>query len=79
MSRKVSELLDGQLSTEETRATLDELAADRDQRDRFTVYALIGDALRGNPTPDDAYTHRILERIKREGVKTDPAYDPLED
>jgi negative regulator of sigma E activity len=77
MSLKVSQLLDGQLSSGETRAALDELAADGDQRDRFTVYALIGDALRGNPTPDDAYTHRILERMKREGVTMEPAYDPL--
>jgi negative regulator of sigma E activity len=79
MSLKVSQLLDGQLSSAEVRATLDELAADRDQRDRFTVYALVGDALRGNPTPDDAYTHRILERMKREGVTIEPTYDPLKD
>ena len=77
MSLKVSQLLDGQLSNEETRAALDELAADHDQRDRFTIYALIGDALRGNPTPDDAYTHRILERMRREGVTIEPAFDPL--
>jgi negative regulator of sigma E activity len=79
MSLKVSQLLDEQLSNAEVRAALDELAADRDQRDRFTVYTLIGDALRGNPTPDDAYTHRILERMKREGVTIEPTYDPLKD
>jgi negative regulator of sigma E activity len=79
MSLKASQLLDGQLSSEETRAALDALAADHDQRDRYTVYALIGDALRGNPTPDDAYTHRILERMKREGATIEPAYDPLKD
>ena len=79
MSLKVSQLLDGQLPTQEVRAALDELAADHDQRDRFTIYGLIGDALRGNPTPDDAYTHRILERMKREGAKMEPGYDPLKD
>ena len=78
MSLRVSQLLDGQLSAQETRAALGELAADDDQRDRFTVYALIGDALRGNPTPDDAYTHRILERMRRERAVMEPAYDPLQ-
>jgi negative regulator of sigma E activity len=77
MSLKVSQLLDGQLSTEETQSVLAELAADPVQRDRFTVYALIGDALRGNATPDDAYTHRILERLRREGARIEPGYDPV--
>lgn len=79
MSLKVSQLLDGQLSMQETQHTLAELAADPAQRDQFTVYALIGDALRGNPTPDDAYTHRILERLRREGARMEPGYDPLTD
>ena len=79
MSLKVSQLLDGQLSTEEAKGALAELAADPAQRDRFTVYALIGDVLRGNPTPDDAYTHRILERLRREGARIERDFDPLRD
>jgi negative regulator of sigma E activity len=79
MSLKVSQLLDGQLSTEETQRVLAELAANPAERDRFTVYALIGDVLRGNPTPDDAYTHRILERLRREGARIEPGFDPLQD
>ena len=79
MSLKVSQLLDGQLSTEETQSVLAELAANPAERDRFTVYALIGDVLRGNPTPDDAYTHRILERLRREGTRIEPGFDPLRD
>lgn len=77
MSLKVSQLLDGQLSGHETQSVLAELATDPQQRDRFTVYTLIGDVLRGNPTPDDAYTHRILERLRREGARMDPDFDPL--
>jgi negative regulator of sigma E activity len=77
MSLKVSQLLDGQLPAEETQGALAELAADPAQRDRYTVYTLIGDALRGNPTPDDAYTHRILERLRREGARIEPGFDPL--
>jgi negative regulator of sigma E activity len=79
MSLKVSQLLDGQLSAQETQSALAELDADPAQRDRYTVYALIGDALRGNPTPDDAYTHRILQRLRREGVRMEPGFDPLRD
>lgn len=79
MSRKVSQLLDGQLSAEEAQSALAELAADPAQRDRYTVYALIGDVLRGNPTPDDAYTHRILERLRQEGARIEPDFDPLRD
>ena len=79
MSLKVSQLLDGQLSTEETQSVLAELAANPAERDRFTVYALIGDVLRGNPTPDDAYTHRILERLRREGASIELGFDPLRD
>jgi negative regulator of sigma E activity len=79
MSLKVSQLLDGQLSAKEAQSALAELGSDPAQRDRYTVYALIGDALRGNPTPDDAYTHRILERLRREGARIEPGFDPLRD
>jgi negative regulator of sigma E activity len=79
MSLQVSQLLDGQVSAKEAQSTLAELGADPAQRDRYTVYTLIGDALRGNPTPDDAYTHRILERLRREGCRMEPDFDPLRD
>ncbi len=72
-------LLDGQLSAQETQSALAELGADPVQRDRYTVYAIIGDDLRGNPTPDDAYIHRILERLRREGARMEPDFDPLRD
>jgi negative regulator of sigma E activity len=67
MSLKVSRLLDGDLTREETLEALNSVTSDADERDRVTVYTLIGDTLRGNSTPDDGYTKRILERIKREG------------
>lgn len=67
MSLKVSRLLDGDLTQEETLEALDSVTSDANERDRVTVYTLIGDALRGNSTPDDGYTKRIMERIKREG------------
>jgi len=69
MTLNVSRLLDGQLDDAAVKPVLDEIADDAGLRDRFTIYGLIGDTLRGNGTPDDGFTMRILERIKREGEK----------
>jgi negative regulator of sigma E activity len=77
MSLKVSLLLDGQLATAETKAALDETVNDGQLRDRYTVYGLVGDALRGNGTPDDGYSLRIFDRMRREGSRIEPGYDPL--
>jgi negative regulator of sigma E activity len=79
MSKKVSELLDGQLDARETLDVLKGLEGDRELRDNFTLYGLIGDVLRGNSTPDDGYSKRIFERIQREGVKPTDGFDPLKD
>jgi negative regulator of sigma E activity len=79
MSFKASQLLDGQLDPEEVKRALEELGADPDARDRYTIYGLVGDVLRGNPTPDDGFSIRIFERMKREAVRIEPGYDPLND
>lgn len=79
MSLKVSLLLDGQLAAREVKDVLDETTADPGLRDRYTVYRLVGDALRGNSTPDDGYSVRIFDRIRREGMRIEPGYVPLED
>ena len=79
MSLKVSLLLDGQLEPAEVKPALEELAADAALRDRYTLYGLAGSALRGNPTPDDGFSLRIFERMKREAVKIEPGFDPLKD
>lgn len=79
MSLKVSLLLDGQLEPAEVKPALEELAADAALRDRYTLYGLAGDALRGTPTPDDGFSIRIFERMKREAVKIEPGFDPLKD
>ena len=79
MSLRVSQLLDGQLDAAEVKTALDEIAADAALRDRYTLYGLTGDALRGNATPDDGFSIRIFERMKREAVRIEPGYDPLKD
>ena len=77
MSRDISELLNGQLGPAETREALDQLSSDPHLRDRFTVYGLVGDVLRGNSTPDDGFSMRIFDRMRREGVRMEDGYDPL--
>jgi negative regulator of sigma E activity len=79
MSLKVSLLLDGQLEAGEVKPALEELAADPALRDRYTLYGLAGDALRGNPTPDDGFSQRIFQRMQREAVKIELGFDPLKD
>lgn len=67
----VSRLLDGDLDRAATGKVVDALdtsEAGRDARDRFTLYALIGDVVRGNPTPDDGFSQRLFERMRREGI-----------
>ena len=41
MSKKVSELMNGQLDSRETQDALSEISNDADLRDRFTLYGLI--------------------------------------
>ena len=77
MSLKVSLLLDGQLASGEVKTALDETVDDAGLRDRYTVYRLVGDVLRGNSTPDDGYSARILDRMRREGSRIEAGYDPL--
>ena len=79
MSLKVSLLLDGQLDAEEVKPALDQVGGDPALRDRYTLYGLAGDALRGNSTPDDGFSLRIFERMRREGVRIEPGFDPLKD
>lgn len=79
MTLATSLLLDGALDELEVPATLAEVAADPALRDRYTLYALAGDALRGNPTPDDGFSQRIFARMATESVRMERGYDPLAD
>ena len=79
MSEKISRLLDGQMDVAEVRSVLAEIAVDPAARDRLTIYNLLGDVLRGNSTPDDGYTLRFLDRLREDGTRIEPGYDPLSD
>ena len=77
MSQKISLLLDSQLDADEVPRVLKELRAHGALRDRFTIYGLVGDAMRGVNVPDDGFSKRIFARLRREGVKVEDGYDPL--
>ncbi len=77
MSLKVSELLDGQFASAELASVLKDVVSDHGSRDRFTIYGLIGDSLRGNSTPDDGFSLRIFQRMRERAVRIDTDYDPL--
>jgi hypothetical protein len=79
MSLKVSLLLDSQLAPGKVKPALDQIVADPRLRDRYTVYGLVGDVLRGNSTPDDGFSTRIFERMRRERVRIEKDFDPLKD
>jgi len=77
MTIDVSNLLDGQLEAEEAKRALKETTSQPELRDRYTIYGLVGDVLRGNSTPDDGFSIRILQRMRDEKVRIEPGYDPL--
>ena len=77
MSQKVSLLLDSQLDADDVAHVLQDLGTNDVLRDRFTLYGLVGDAMRGVSVPDDGFSTRIFARLRREGVKMEDGYDPL--
>ena len=70
-------MLNGQLDADDVAQVLNDLAADDALRDRFSIYGLAGDAMRGVNVPDDGFSKRIFSRLRREGVKVEDGYDPL--
>lgn len=77
MSERVSRLLDGQLERDAVADAVAGIFGNADERDRLTLYTLIGDSLRRNSTPDDGFTNRLLRRL--DSVSIEPGYDPLKD
>lgn len=77
MSQKVSLLLDSQLDADDVAQVLNDLGTDDALRDRFSIYGLVGDAMRGVNVPDDGFSTRIFARLRRDGVKVEDGYDPL--
>ena len=79
MTLDVSKLLDGELESAAVKDVLEKTASEAGLRDRYTIYGLVGDVLRGNSTPDDGFSVRIFQRMQSEGTHIEPGYDPLAD
>jgi negative regulator of sigma E activity len=75
LHESLSALADGLLERDAARGVIARASDDAEARDRWTRYALIGDALRGNATPDDGFSPRVLERLR--GARREPGFDPL--
>lgn len=65
-SQVVSAALDGQEPALAEHVA--KIAVDPTARDQWTSFVLIGDAIRGNSTPDDGFSQRILARLRRDGA-----------
>jgi sigma-E factor negative regulatory protein RseA len=77
MKEKLSALIDGELEGDDLRAHLARLRADPELRSAWDAYHLIGDALRGQISPEVAA--RVVARLREEPTvlaprpeKTDP-------
>jgi sigma-E factor negative regulatory protein RseA len=64
MKEKLSALIDGELGGEDLRAHLGRLRADPELRNAWDAYHLIGDALRGQISPEIAA--RVVARLREE-------------
>ena len=77
MKQEISTYMDSDLVAEEADTLVDVLRHEHDARNDWFLCHIIGDALRGQPTIDDGFSIRILEKLK--DVEIDPLYDPLDD
>lgn len=71
----ISELFDNEIEPNQLLAVVGDFEHDPTMRERWTVFAMISDAMAGVPWPDDGYSLRVFERLR--GVEIDSEYDPL--
>lgn len=76
MKEEMSAYVDSELAEEKTDALVDILRHESDARNDWFLYHLTGDAMRGQPTIDDGFSIRIIEKLK--AVEIDPLYDPID-
>ena len=72
MSERLSTLIDGELARMRERRAVDEFAGDREQRERWARYHLIGDAMRGDVEPGADLAGRVRVAIDAEPVVLAP-------
>lgn len=73
MTEMISALLDGQLDDEsQTRSAFDVLRQDRNLRNKWGTYCLIGDVLRGEGKGGADFTAQVLSRLESEPTVVAP-------
>lgn len=73
---KLSCLFDGDAADSEVEELLEQIHADDDHRERWTVFTMLSDVLVGVASPDDGYSQRIIARLR--DSEPEPGFDPLE-
>lgn len=73
MKSEISALLDDELDEATASRALDALRRDRELREAWGVYHLIGDALRRTPGCSPDFTARVMARLTEEPVVLRPA------
>jgi sigma-E factor negative regulatory protein RseA len=66
MKDQISALVDGELSLDNSEHLFTAVKAGGESAECWSVYHLIGDAMRGNPVFTAAFQQRIMDRIKDE-------------
>lgn len=72
MKPRLSELIDGELGTDDARVVLDAVKRDADLRRRWQEYQLIGDILRGEKSLGSDITARVMAALDDEPVVLAP-------
>jgi negative regulator of sigma E activity len=73
MNEKLSDYMDGDLLL--APQVIDTLRNNREAREAWTIFHLVGDVVRGLTTPDDGFSKRIFAALEK--VQIEPDYDPL--
>jgi sigma-E factor negative regulatory protein RseA len=63
---RISALMDGELTSAEVAKLVPDIKQDRELRDAWATYHLIGDALRGQQYSASTVAHRVSERLDAE-------------
>ena len=75
MKENLSMYIDSELVTDKAENFFVDFRDDTDFRDNWFYYHFLGDIMRGQSTPDDGFSLRIIEKLNN--IEIDPLFDPL--
>jgi negative regulator of sigma E activity len=73
---QLSRLFDGETADLKLHELLEGIDGDGNQRERWTLFSMLSDALVGVASPDDGYSQRIIARLQH--VEPEPGFDPID-